>query len=250
MADQILAQASPLKGPTTSKPSPEYTLRYKLAWRWQVVRCWARYALFGRRGGVPGLADFVLHNHFFTAMQVPSELIAFGKILAERRPERALEIGTAHGGTLLFLTRLASPRATIVSVDLPDGKFGGGYSRERQKFYQRFARRNQHLHLLRGDSHSAEMLSRVKTVFRDHPLDYLFIDGDHRYEGVKSDFEMYGPMVRRGGVVVFHDIVEGSSDAVGGVPQFWRETKSQYRHREIIKDLSQGGYGIGILYVD
>jgi hypothetical protein len=42
-----------------------------------------------------------------------------------------LEIGTARGGTLFFLTRLASPHATIVSVDLPGGPFGGGYPRRR-----------------------------------------------------------------------------------------------------------------------
>jgi hypothetical protein len=30
-------------------------------------------------------------------------------------------------------------------------------------------------------------------------VDFLFIDGDHTYEGVKKDFEMYSPLVRREG---------------------------------------------------
>jgi predicted O-methyltransferase YrrM len=38
-------------------------------------------------------------------------------------------------------------------------------------------------------------------------LDFLFIDGDHTYEGVKQDFEMYTPLVRKGGLVAMHDIV-------------------------------------------
>jgi predicted O-methyltransferase YrrM len=249
MADQALAQAGALKQLARQEPGRRFTLCYKLAWRWKAIQCWARYALAGRRRGVPGLVDFVLGNYYFRAMQVPSEIAAFGEILAERRPERALEIGTAQGGTLFLLTRLASPQATIVSVDLPGGMFGGGYSARRKWFYQRFARRNQRLHLLQGDSHSAEMLEQVNAALAGQPLDYLFIDGDHRYDGVKRDFEMYGPLVRKGGLIAFHDIVEGPSEAVGGVPQLWREIKYRYRHVEFIKDPQQGGLGLGVLFI-
>lgn len=250
MADQALAQAGALKQPGGQSPARPYTLLYKLAWRWRATLCWVRYALAGRRRGVPGVLDFVLGNAFFQAAQVPSELTALTKTLAELSPERALEIGTARGGTLFLLTRLASPRATVVSVDLPRGEFGGGYGVWRRWLYRRFARRNQRLYLLQGDSHSTETLGRVNAALAGQPLDYLFIDGDHRYDGVKRDFEMYGPLVRKGGLIAFHDIVEGPPDFVGGVPQFWREIKSQYRCREIINDPLQCGYGIGILYVE
>jgi predicted O-methyltransferase YrrM len=36
-------------------------------------------------------------------------------------------------------------------------------------------------------------------------LDLIFIDGDHSYEGVKSDWEAYKRFVQPGSVVVFHD---------------------------------------------
>jgi len=45
--------------------------------------------------------------------------------------------------------------------------------------------------------------------------DFLFIDGDHTYEGVEGDFEMYSPLVRRGGIIAFHDIVPGPPENVG-----------------------------------
>ncbi len=216
----------------------------------KAARCWISYALTGTHYGVPELVEFALGNHFFEAWQVADELNALGEILAVRHPECAMEIGTARGGTLFILTRLASPHATIVSVDLPEGQFGGGYSAQHQWFYQRFARRGQRLHLLRGDSHSDGMQARVEAAIGGQSLDYLFIDGDHSYPGVKSDFEMYGPMVRKGGLIAFHDIVEGPPETVGGVPQFWREIKSRFCHTEIIKDPNQGGFGIGILHVD
>lgn len=217
---------------------------------WNFARAWVYYRLFGARRGMEGLLDLVIGDHFFAAWQVPDELRSLGELLANLHPEHALEIGTASGGTLLFLTRLASPEATIVSIDLPSGRFGGGYAAGRRSFYQHFARRKQVLHLFQEDSHSAETLSRVKAMFGGQPLDYLFIDGDHAYEGVKSDFEMYGPLVRKGGLIAFHDIVEGKPEMVGGVPQFWREVRSGYNHSEFISDPLQGGWGIGVLHID
>lgn len=38
-------------------------------------------------------------------------------------------------------------------------------------------------------------------------IDFLFIDGDHSYEGCKADFEAWVPKLRDGGVVVFHDVL-------------------------------------------
>ena len=39
------------------------------------------------------------------------------------------------------------------------------------------------------------------------PIDLLFVDGDHREEGVRADFEHWSPHVRVGGHVLFHDAV-------------------------------------------
>lgn len=250
MSYQTLAQAGALKAPATNRPHQQYTLRYKVAWRWRFIRCWGRYFVLGLPHSAPGMFDFVSNNRFFRALQVESELAALSEVLAQLRPDRALEIGTAGGGTLLLLAGLASPEATIVSVDLPGGRFGGGYDSRRGQSYQRFARRKQRLHLLRGDSHSIEMLDRAKAAVGGQELDYLFIDGDHTYEGVKKDFEMYGPLVRKGGLVAFHDIAEHPPEVGCEVSWFWDEIKESYRHEEIIENRMQGWAGIGVLYVD
>lgn len=44
----------------------------------------------------------------------------------------------------------------------------------------------------------------TKTDFPE-PLDILFIDGDHSYEGVFADYERHSPNVKDGGVIFFHD---------------------------------------------
>jgi predicted O-methyltransferase YrrM len=40
------------------------------------------------------------------------------------------------------------------------------------------------------------------------PLELLFVDGDHSYEGAKADFERWGEFVRPGGQLLFHDAVD------------------------------------------
>ena len=42
-------------------------------------------------------------------------------------------------------------------------------------------------------------------VMQDIKIDFLFIDGDHSYEGVKKDFELYSTLLTDKGVIVIHD---------------------------------------------
>ena len=47
-------------------------------------------------------------------------------------------------------------------------------------------------------------------IFKDGILDFVFIDGDHTYEGVKSDIEAWLPKLKVGGVMAGHDYKEGA----------------------------------------
>ena len=181
--------------------------------------------------------------------QVYEEILELLKILNEEEPRAVLEIGTANGGTLFLFSRAASKDTTLISVDLPKGMFGGGYPIWKIPLYKSFALSNQKIRLIRADSHKQSTLDRVKSILNGTEIDFLFIDGDHTYEGVKKDFKMYSPLVKNGGIIAFHDIVPGSEELVGGVPEFWREIKDKYNTREIVKDWGQGGYGIE-LYIN
>jgi len=44
----------------------------------------------------------------------------------------------------------------------------------------------------------------VKT-FQDNSIDFLFIDGDHKYEKVKQDINLWYPKVKKGGWLTGHD---------------------------------------------
>src|SRR5262249_24071366 len=86
--------------------------------------------------------------------QVRSELDGLLRLMvAQGRPRRILEIGTHNGGTLLGWSAIAADDATIISLDLPMGAYGGGYREWRAPIYRGFARAGQSIHLLRADSH-------------------------------------------------------------------------------------------------
>lgn len=191
---------------------------------------------------------FSREGSLITPWQFQSELKGFLTIYEELKPKCAMEIGTANGGTLFCHCRLAAADATIISVDLPGGKFGGGYPDWKTPVYSEFALPGQNLHLVRASSHDAATVEKVRTILNGKQLDYLFIDGDHTYAGVKKDFELYSPFVRQGGVVVFHDVVphQGSSCKVD---EFWNEIKQQHRHQEFIDRPDQQHYGVGVLFL-
>lgn len=163
------------------------------------------------------------------------------------QPRNVLDLGTWNGGTLFLFSRVSRPDANIVSLDLPARSFGGGYSEWRKTLFHSFPSSRQTVHLILGDSHESATLSRVTEALHNEPLDFLFIDADHKYPGVKLDFETYSPLVRAGGIVAFHDIASDNPKIGIEVHRFWNEIKDQYRHLELITCHTK--WGIGVLLV-
>jgi len=172
--------------------------------------------------------------------QIASELMGFLETVQPASPRAIVEIGTGLGGTTVLLTRAAADDAVVVSVDLPRGP-------GRERLVAAGARPSQSVHCLRADSHAQATRNKVEALLRGRQVDLLFIDCDHSYEGVQSDFRIYSPLVRKGGIIALHDIVPGLTSHVGEVPRFWAEIRQSYESHEIVKDWGQGGAGIGLL---
>jgi predicted O-methyltransferase YrrM len=180
--------------------------------------------------------------------QLRREIQTLLSVLSEKNIRVMLEIGTANGGTLYLFTRMINSNAKIISLDLPGGDFGSGYESFKIPFFTNFAQKNQQIFLVRADSHSPSSLSTVKSILKEQKLDFLFIDGDHTYEGVKMDFQMYSPLVRKGGLIAFHDICKHPPSMGCEVHKFWNEIKYACTHQEIISSQNQKWAGIGVLY--
>lgn len=182
------------------------------------------------------------------ASQKEKELNMLIDFLMGRRLNSIFEIGCHKGGTLYLWCRLGSGSAKIVTIDLVfKRKNGTRDSEEVIRQISKYRTRRQKLHFMVKDSHSDETRRDLEIFLNGDKLDFLFIDGDHSYEGVKSDFEMYFGLVNDGGIIAFHDIVSGNYASVGEVPRFWNEIKSKFEHREFVADWRQGGFGIGVI---
>jgi hypothetical protein len=58
--------------------------------------------------------------------------------------------------------------------------------------------------------------------------DYIYIDGDHSYEGVKTDYKLFWKRLNKGGFMIFHDVNVKSQRGLPkfGVWKLWEEIKS------------------------
>ncbi|TND05913.1 MAG: O-methyltransferase-like protein [Bacteroidetes bacterium] len=192
--------------------------------------------------------DFLFSKpaELITPWQFREEMEQLADELEKLRPQVVVEIGTANGGTLFMASRVAADDALLISIDLPQGPYGGGYPEWKVPVYNSFSRRKQKIELVRDDSHAAHTFENLKKSLGGKPIDYLFIDGDHSYAGVKQDFEMYSPLVRPGGIIVFHDIVTHPDESTN-VYKLWNELKTGYEYREFVKDWNQKCFGIGLI---
>lgn len=175
----------------------------------------------------------------FGPSQIRGEIAQLLELVRADRPMRVLEIGTANGGTLYLLAAASAPRSRVLSLDVR------GFDWTRLRVYRTCVARR-HIEVWTRDSYHQETRDEVAAFF-GRPLDVLFVDGDHAYEGVKRDYELYAPLVRSGGLIAFHDIVDGPASSVGGVPRFWREIRDELGDaQELVESWQQQGYGIGV----
>jgi predicted O-methyltransferase YrrM len=122
------------------------------------------------------------------------------------KPKVAVEIGSARGKS-----------ACLIGMGLKENGIGRLYAID------------PHTSTSWNDSESADTYKLIQdnlqrlglhesvTVIRDisknaipnvpTPIDLLFIDGDHSYEGVKADWETFTPRMSPFGLVVFHDTI-------------------------------------------
>lgn len=181
--------------------------------------------------------EFSIHT-----IQIRDEILALARTVSALEPRIILEIGTAFGGTLLIWSQLASE--LVISCDLVDKSV-------QSDLYRKFPPPGSRctVEILTGDSHSLDFRQRVAGVLGGRKVDFLFIDGDHSEAGVAADYHGYRDLVRPGGIIAFHDIVEKQISPNSRVYHFWNRLRQDADTEEYVKDRNQVGYGIGVIRV-
>lgn len=187
-------------------------------------------------------------NEVLGVHQNKFEIISFVKLLEREQfmPEVLIEIGTANGGNNLFLASCLPSVQLVIGIDL--------YVKNTTQIH--FYLKGKRVNCINGSSYDPLIIEKVKKIIRGYNKCLIFIDGDHRYEGVKADYQGYKQLLGDETCFAFHDIVpdsflrygEISNLWVGEVPLFWNELKALEKNaKEIIEDAEQNGLGIGVL---
>lgn len=65
--------------------------------------------------------------------------------------------------------------------------------------------------------------------FVDRKWDYIYLDGDHSYNGIKFDFETFWPKLKKGGFMCLHDIyTKDLGNLEYGVNKYWIKIKKKF----------------------
>lgn len=120
------------------------------------------------------------------------------------KPKTIIEVGLGNGGSLKFWE-------FIILQSGYDNKTGTIISLESNpSLYPTWDWKNSKvdIYIIHGDSTDINIISNVKQILGDKKVDFLFIDGGHRYSVPEKDFNNYSPFVRERGIICIADLGE------------------------------------------
>ena len=137
--------------------------------------------------------------HGIASLRLDEAAYLYGLVHAED-PQTVVELGRFRGGST-FVIAAALQTGIVHSYDIEtrQGRSGDELDSALRAALERYGLANRvELHV--ADSHTAEPPSSE--------IGLLFVDGDHREEGVRADLVHWSPHVAAGGHLLFHDAVD------------------------------------------
>lgn len=142
------------------------------------------------------------------------------------KPTWTLETGTRVGlGTAQLA--MGCPESTVITLDI-DPK-----TKERIQAHPQIGLLKNVI-LIMGDSRKAP--ASFPEACRS--FDLIYLDSDHTYDVVMSEFKLYEPMLRPGGVMVFDDIALNPE-----MRRFWKEVPAPKVELNFLHVLMKAGFG-------
>lgn len=126
-----------------------------------------------------------------------------------------VEIGVFEGVNTRQFRSVMNAEGTIIAVDPYPRSFFNllGFAWIRRIAHTEVGKVN------RGKVIWVENLGKLapkeERVMSHLPVDFLFIDGDHSYEGIKGDWEAWSDLIESGGIVALHDSFNGNQPRIG-----------------------------------
>lgn len=110
-----------------------------------------------------------------------------------------VEIGAYAGASATLM--LHNPKVNVISIDI-------GTPVKQEDVYKNISiffdcTDKKRFYYIEGSSHLEE--TKLKLLNKIKEIDIIFIDGDHSYDSVIKDFEMYSDLVSENGYIIFDD---------------------------------------------
>lgn len=147
---------------------------------------------------------------------------------------RLAEVGVWHGVTTCVLRRVMAPDAVLFAIDpYQVGRLGVSFPKSiaRREVAQVRRGRVHWLHMTGADA--------ARHLAENHlgPVDFVFIDGDHTYNGLRADWQGWAPLVAPGGVVALHDSRSSGTRSIddAGSARYTREVIQYDSHFELME---------------
>ncbi len=141
--------------------------------------------------------------------------------------KRLVEIGVWHGVTTCRLRKAMHPEGELIGVDpYPKGRLGFST--------QRFIAHREVSKIVNGNITWLRLtgVEAAKAYIETggEKVDFVFIDGDHSYEGLRGDWESWNDLVLPFGIIALHDSRSSSIRQIDNVGS------AIYTRQVILKD--------------
>lgn len=172
-------------------------------------------------------------------------------LIRNLKPKKVLCIGSKYGyipavcATACRDNKIGMVDFVDASLDINDytgpGEHWGGVGFWKkcnpQRYFGKFKiEKHINLHVMTSQKFAKKF---AKTEY-----DYIYLDGDHSYEGVKSDFNLFWPKLSKNGFLSIHDIASQNKDGnIYGTRDFWSELK---KDKKIAFEFNQDP-GLGVI---
>jgi cephalosporin hydroxylase len=120
-----------------------------------------------------------------------NDLWIYQEIIYRNRPDVIIEIGSYCGGSTLFLANLLDliGHGEVISVDICRDFYNVNHPR---------------VHMVTGDCSSREVVDQINEIVDGRTV-MVIHDGDHSYDAVLRDLEIYAPLVSAGHYIIVED---------------------------------------------
>ena len=176
--------------------------------------------------------DIVLQLKQMKRAMRPYVLMIFEMII-ESDAKEVLSLGVRQAqAERTILSALHEKRSgKLTSIDLQD---------RTERVESTFPELLPYWNLIVGNTHDESSIKQVD----NKKYDLLLIDAGHSYEDCKKDYEMYSPLVKKGGYILMHDIYNPNET----MKDFWKELENDGPRKMV--GLSYGFAGMGLIVKD